>query len=129
MEASPGARAELAHVYNTVELTAALPCQAAVATVGLLPKPGAVATVQQGERPICIFSSFFQLWGLLRGNLNTTWEVERADGVLKLDPCRSGGGASDRVPSASGCAGALIGAGGSTKGPPGKRVCRSAQPR
>ncbi len=65
-------------MYNTVELTAALPCQAAVATVGLLPKPGTEATVRQGERPICIFSSFFQLWGLLRGNLNTVWEVERA---------------------------------------------------
>ena len=56
-------RSELAEVYNTAELNGALPHQAAIATVGLVSKPGSSSLVSAGERPICIFSSFFQLWG------------------------------------------------------------------
>lgn len=78
VNSSEEAKAELVNVYNVVETTCALPHQAAVATVGLITKPGAATAISTGERPICIFSCFFQLWGLLRAGLNSTWEAERA---------------------------------------------------
>ena len=78
LQNSPEARKVLPDVYNSAEREAVLPAQATYVIVGLAPKPGITPSIEKGKRPICIFSSFYQLWGLLRGDLNGQWEASKA---------------------------------------------------
>ena len=78
LQNSTEARKGLSDVYNLAEREAVLPAQATYVIVGLAPKPGITPSIEKGERPICIFSSFYQLWGLLRGDLNAQWESSKA---------------------------------------------------
>jgi hypothetical protein len=62
----------LADVLNVMERDLALPEQGRTSVVGLIPKPTG------GDRPICIFSLVYQLWGSIRGSLNSDWDESHA---------------------------------------------------
>jgi hypothetical protein len=55
----------LAAVLNEIESCRTLPEQARLAVVGLIPKPAPSV----GDRPICVFSFLYQLWGAVRNHL------------------------------------------------------------
>ena len=65
-------------LLRKVEEVTALPAQAALAIVSLMAKPGAPPGIQTGERPICLFSVIYQVWGIIRGQCNQAWEDSKA---------------------------------------------------
>jgi hypothetical protein len=80
--------ASLAEVLNTMERELALPEQGRAAVVGLIPKPTG------GERPICVFSLIYQLWGSIRFSLASDWDDRHAghwDDAIKGSCAQSAG--------------------------------------
>ena len=73
-----GACQEFLRLLGEVEQQAVLPRQATYTVVGLVPKPDCPPSISKAERPICIFSLLYQVWGAMRNQLNLRWERARS---------------------------------------------------